>query len=364
MALNRFQPILIAGLLPLLIFTWFTPTITGQIDFWLLWLLAMTLVGLPLIFAEIGLAHRSGTTPLIALPKLTREADISTTWRGFGWLTIILLMIVNGHLLLSSTKLLTSFFVQIETLVILSVLFLAVIGLSFLKQLSGWLAFALALVSVVINLMQSFNNIQWQMTAMSLTEWSIAVVMALVCVGVGTGLFWHARANQLLESAEQPKKNQLIASHAVLPIWGVQIVTGGLMAMTITLKSSDLTNLIYAMAMLCGAGYLLYLTTSQVSLRWKQQPFNFLVLVLVALVSVMLAATMPISWLNHLLVIFSLVTAIWLAIFAGWQMKISHVRKSLNFQSEAIYNIWRVAVRIAVPLAILLAVIGWVLSWF
>ncbi len=36
------------------------------------------------------------------------------------------------------------------------------------------------------------------------------------------------------------------------------------------------------------------------------------------------------------------------AIFAGWIMKISHLRKSMNFSNEAFYNIWRIAVRIGI----------------
>lgn len=103
---QSFQPILIAVILPLLVFAWFSRSVAGQVDFWLLWLLAMTLVGLPLVFAEVVLAHRSGTTPLVGLPMLTREADIGTVWRGFGWLTVALLTVVTGHLLASSVELL------------------------------------------------------------------------------------------------------------------------------------------------------------------------------------------------------------------------------------------------------------------
>jgi SNF family Na+-dependent transporter len=46
------------------------------------------------------------------------------------------------------------------------------------------------------------------------------------------------------------------------------------------------------------------------------------------------------------------------AIFAGWIMKISHLRKSMNFSSELFYNLWRIAVRIVLPLGIVLAMIS------
>jgi SNF family Na+-dependent transporter len=47
-------------------------------------------------------------------------------------------------------------------------------------------------------------------------------------------------------------------------------------------------------------------------------------------------------------------------IFAGWAMKVSHARKELNLPSEAIYNVWRVAVRLVVPLAVLFVFSGYV----
>jgi len=87
-----------------------------------------------------------------------------------------------------------------------------------------------------------------------------------------------------------------------------------------------------------------------------------LALVVLAVLSLALAMV-PTAWLNQLIIVISLVTAVWLAVFAGWQMKISHLRKSLNFSSEGLYNLWRIAVRIIVPLAVVLAIVGWVLGW-
>ncbi|HNI62820.1 MAG TPA: hypothetical protein PLF28_05085, partial [Agitococcus sp.] len=46
----------------------------------------------------------------------------------------------------------------------------------------------------------------------------------------------------------------------------------------------------------------------------------------------------------------SLLTMILYCVFVGWVMKISHVRKALNFSHEGIYNLWRVAIRLVVPL--------------
>lgn len=362
MLLPRLQPLLIAGLLPLLIFAWFTPQIAGQIDFWVLWLVAMILVGLPLVFAEIGLAHRSGTTPLVGLPKLTREADVSTVWRGFGWLTALLLLIVAGHLLASASSILLPSLAGMALPALLGILALVVIGLSFTKQIAGWLAIGLAVFAMLLNLTQPHPTIAWQMTNVSLPEWTMAVLLALVSVGAGTGLYWHARASQLLLSnSPEENKTTLIASRQVLPVWAFQMVVGGLMAMTVA-PNSQIAGLVYALAMVAGAGYLVNAITHQVSLFWRQQAFNFLALVIVALVATAFAFV-PTAMLNQMLILISLVCALWLAVFSGWQMKISHLRKSLNFGSEGIYNIWRIAVRVIVPLAIVLALVGWIMSF-
>lgn len=360
MTVNRFQPLLIAGLLPLLVFAWFTQGVVGQIDFWLLWLLAMVLVGLPLVFTEVALAQRSGTTMLVGLPKLTREADVSTVWRGFGWLTVLLLVIVIGHLLAQSGALLQPLLGTVALPAVLAIMALIVIGLSFFKHIAGWLAFGLGLVALVVN--ASMHGIHaWQMTATSLGEWSLAVVLALVCVGAGTGLFWHARANQLLaQSTDSEDKNRLAASRYVLPVWGAQLIGGALVALVLT-PMTDIASWLYIAAMMAGAAYLVHIVTHQLSLRLFQQSFSFLALVLVTVASLIIAM-LPTTWLNQALMILSLITAVWLAMFAGWQMKISHLRKSLNFASEGVYNLWRIAVRIIVPLAILLAIIGWVIS--
>ena len=61
---------------------------------------------------------------------------------------------------------------------------------------------------------------------------------------------------------------------------------------------------------------------------------------------------------NNLLILWGLVICLIYALFAGWIMKISHLRKSMNFSSEAVYNIWRIAVRIVLPVSIILAIVA------
>ena len=59
------------------------------------------------------------------------------------------------------------------------------------------------------------------------------------------------------------------------------------------------------------------------------------------------------------LMLWGLVICLIYSIFVGWIMKISHLRKALNFSNEIFYNIWRIAVRIVLPLSIVLAIISY-----
>ena len=61
---------------------------------------------------------------------------------------------------------------------------------------------------------------------------------------------------------------------------------------------------------------------------------------------------------NLLLIVWGLVICLIYAIFAGWIMKMSHLRKALNFSNEGFYNLWRIAIRVVVPLSIILAMVA------
>ena len=39
-------------------------------------------------------------------------------------------------------------------------------------------------------------------------------------------------------------------------------------------------------------------------------------------------------------------------------MKISHLRKAMNFSNELFYNLWRIAVRVVLPLSIVMAIVA------
>ena len=61
---------------------------------------------------------------------------------------------------------------------------------------------------------------------------------------------------------------------------------------------------------------------------------------------------------NVLLMLWGLIICLIYAIFAGWIMKISHLRKAMNFSNELFYNLWRIAVRLVLPLSIVVAMVA------
>lgn len=375
----RYASYFMAALLPLLLFRWFAPASIGEIDFWLLWLFAMVLVSLPVTYAEIALAYRSVEAPLAGMQKLTREADASPLWRSFGWLAAIVAIIIAALVIsgassailaalidLNSAPNLPSFAVAGGLMVI--ALLLSLLGVAPLP-----IGLGLMVVGLMMGLAGGLPQVEFAMTNISLTEWARAVALALVSVGAGTGLYWfgqHLVAKQTITAVESgnlnaassnsPKAaNVYRATKLVLPIWILQLVVGVVALLSSGLALPPIGQLLYWAGVLFVASYLLHYSAQQLAHK-----FGLLVSLLITLaVGLLLVIVVPTSWLVGLLVVISSVAVLLLSVFAGWRMKISHLRKSLNFGNEALYNLWRVAIRLVVPLALILALIGWMILW-
>lgn len=384
---------LLACVLPLFLFTWFAEPYASQMDFWLAWLVAMLLVSLPVLFAEIGLARRSGQSPLLAMPVLTRESDSSMAWRGYGWLAqltalslaalVIASIGVHGQALFAMVGVVLPTFV-VGALLMAVVLIISTLGLGLIKPML-LLALLAVLATIGIHLADGFELTNMQMTAFSLAEWARAVALALLCFAVGGGVYWwelsqtnlnQAQPNQVNQSAQ----SQLSASRQVLPILAVQVVVGlvamvlvaskeATLSMTLMLMSTDTTlvqgakmgsTLVSGLLVMAGVSLAIALVSmTMIQVKERLGLVKSMLMLLPALVLVVL----PVYVLWGLTVMLSIISVLMLSIFVGWQMKISHLRKSLNFSSEINYNLWRVAIRIFVPLALLVAMVGWVQIW-
>lgn len=371
----RYASYFIAVLLPLLLFRWFAPASIGEIDFWLLWLLAMVLVALPVVYAEIALAYRSVEGPLAGMQKLTRESDASPIWRSFGWLAA-LVSIVIAALIISgaSTGILTALTElnstpDVPSFAVAAGLMVITVLLSLLGTAPLPIGLGLMVVGLILSIANGVPDISFAMTDISLVEWARAVALALVSVGAGTGLYWFGQnlvskqTVTAVEASSQQAQSRAArdyrATKLVLPIWILQLLVGVVALFISGMSLPPIGQLLYWAGVLFVVSYLLHYSTQQLAHK-----FGLLVsLIITFVLALLLVVAIPTTWLVGILVIVSSIAVLLLSVFAGWQMKISHLRKSLNFSSEAFYNLWRVAIRLVVPLALLLALIGWVIQW-
>lgn len=374
----RYASYFIAALLPLLLFRWFAPVSIGEIDFWLLWLLAMLLVSLPVVYAEIALAYRSAEAPLAGMQKLTREADVSTFWRSFGWLAalvsvLIAALVISG----ASTGILAALtelnsVPNVPSFAIAAGLMVIAVLLSLLGVAPLPIGLGLMLIGLLLGVANGLPNIAFAMTDVSLSEWARAVALALVSVGAGTGLYWFGQNlirkqtvtavgtdNHNAQTTRNSAAPAYRATKLVLPIWVLQLVVGVVALFISGMALPPIGQLSYWIGVVFVASYLLHYSSQQLAHK-----FGLLVsVVLTFVLALLLVVAIPTNWLVGILVIISSIAVLLLSVFAGWLMKISHLRKSLNFGNEAFYNLWRVAIRLIVPLALLLALIGWVMQW-
>jgi len=372
----RYASYFIAALLPLLLFRWFAPASIGEIDFWLLWLLAMVLVALPVVYAEIALAYRSVEGPLAGMQKLTREADVSPIWRSFGWLAALVSIVIAALVISGASTGILSALTELNSVpdvpsfAVAAGLMVIAVLLSLLGVTPLPIGLGLMVIGLLLGFANGVPNAGFAMTDVSLTEWARAVALALVSVGAGTGLYWFGQnlvSKQTVTAVEansQQAKNRAAtreyrATKLVLPIWILQLLIGVVALFTSGISLPPIGQLLYWGGVLFVASYLLHYSTQQLTHK-----FGLLVsLIITFAVALLLVVAIPTAWLVGILVIISSIAVLLLSVFAGWQMKISHLRKSLNFSNEAVYNLWRVAIRLVVPLALLLALVGWVMQW-
>ena len=318
-----------------------------QFDFWLLWLGAMIVLALPIAYLEIGLAKRSQTSALQALSNLTRDADASARWRVVGWLAVVFVSFLAGRVLSSATQLVSQ---QIEVTVSSQILFaifaMMAMGLSFVpRQLLVLLASLGVITAFIFANRMGMPVSSWQWTAITFNEWGNATVLALVATGLGLGVYW--------QSSLAAVKTQAAASSAVLPIWLallLAVVTVGFFAV-----HGQLPVMAWVGAAILTAALLIQFAKAQ--LVQRQIALIIQWVIIVAALAVWAISQIE-QVLNPLLMLWGLVICLIYAIFAGWIMKISHLRKAMNFSTELFYNLWRIAVRVVLPLAIVLAMLS------
>lgn len=348
-ALSRWLSPLMAFCLSFIIIASLAPVVgihaDRQIDFWLLWLSTMLILALPITYLEIALAKRSKMTALNALSSLTRDADASQKWRLVGWLAVGFIPFLAGSILSNAGQLLRQFaFQNVNVNLVFIGLAIAAIVISFLSRKIIVLCTLIGvLAAIVVGQLQGTALVAWHVTPVQLSEWGSATVLALVASGLGMGLYWQTSLATI--------KQQDVATKTVLPIWIAQLLA--VIAFGFFAVNSLASGFAFVIAVLGGAALLLNLVREQL----LERQFNLVLQWLLIVVALCIWAVPAMHHvLNTLLMLWGLIICLIYAIFAGWIMKISHLRKSMNFSNELFYNLWRIAVRVILPLSIIVAI--------
>lgn len=345
--LSGFTPFFVAAVLPLFAFNWLIPKGVIQLDLAILWLVVMIVVGLPMVFAEFALAKRSGKTPVLGMQILTRQSDSSLWWRVFGWLSVALAMVLSARLIVLTNTALSSL-IDVPAMAVGFVLAIAALIISFWGNKLLPIALIATLLGIITGLVGT-DRPHIALTPTSLSEWGLVVAMGLVSIGAGSGLYWFG-------SQEYQDKH---LTRPVLLVWVTALVAGLVGFVVPTVSLAGLPLILYGLGAFLMAAFLLHYANNQLAVKLGNIKANAISgIVLLGLV-IGLALLLDLALLLGFVVAFlGLVASLVLAIFAGWQMKISHLRKSFAFKSEIRYNLWRIAVRVMTPLAVLVALVG------
>ena len=336
-AMSKWLSPLMAFCLSFLIIATLAP-ITGiqidrQLDFWMLWLATMLILALPVCYLEIALAKRSKTTALQALSSLTREADSSQRWRIVGWLAVVFIPFLAGAMLNHASNVIAVANLDVQQPVIFARLIL--VGITTIGVLA----------SLIMANVMGTELPAWHVTPVQFVEWGNATVLALVASGLGMGLYWQSSLTVV--------KQQDVATKTALPIWVAQLLA--IIAFGFFAVKAEIPAFALIAAIVAAAALLMQMAREQL----QQRQMNIIIqwaIVIAATLVWLIPNVAPIF--NNLLILWGLVISLIYALFAGWIMKISHLRKSMNFSSEAVYNIWRIAVRIVLPVSIILAIVA------
>lgn len=318
-----------------------------QLDFWALWLVTIFILALPLTYLEFALVKRAKTTVLNALLSLTRESDVSINWRLIGWLSVIFMPFLAGAMLANighNTLTLAQFGLS-ETLLFLGLAVCAAIFSFFPRQILIVLSIVGVITSLITSHFFGLNLETWHVTPLVFKEWGSATVLALVASGLGLGIYAQANIQEV--------NNQEKTSTFVLPLWIAQLLA--VIAFGFFAVQSQVPAFTMLVTVLFGSALLLQFAIQQV----QQRGLNPIIQYMVAFAPMFLWAwTNAIDYLNLVVMLWGLLICLTYAIFAGWMMKVSHLRKALNFNNEMIYNLWRIGVRVVLPLSIIVAMVS------
>lgn len=340
---------------------------------WPLGLLGALLVGLPLLLAEQAMAVRAKQPGIAGMQLLTREADAARGWRFPAYAGLALSVAFSAVFALVSGLLLTQV-VQTLWQPLTSIL-----GLSASAAPAGAALWpVLTLLSLLIALGRSIRTVpMWLWLAVTL------ILLALLGVEMAN----HQTIPLITDLgliAGLPNTGTINASLLA----GALVAGGGMSAAaTLRLHYGELKSMLAVPAITAlfviavfalhhgggsAAAALLGVVVTQLGLsaslapalaEARQRNLPALVAPLAVIIPVTLLAESLWLWgdvstlglLVQLIAVALALNLLVLSIYAGWVMKISHLRKAVNLPSEQLYNLLRVALRLLAPITLLVA---------
>jgi NSS family neurotransmitter:Na+ symporter len=343
------------------------------------WLLGLFLLALPLLLLELMLGRRSRRSPLDGLAFLTREADARRFWRAAAWgaalaslLALAAVALVAGgsiQVLAHDAGLVSAAVTEVSATGLAlplgtGSLFLFAAALSLLKpELRSWLLLGVLVLVLLFLALAALAGIGaaetlYQPRALSSEDWRQALRLSLLSLGGGLGVLWLCGMRLSREAPLGRLALGLLLLQAVLAALllpalaslapGVAPPTG----LSLWMLLGALILIALFSLKLIAEPVLLHL----IELGLGRLPSVVLVFAAAAVLAEVLWFSSLMEGVRGLLTVLSLLLLLvlfGLSVFAGWGMKISHARKELALPGEAIYNVWRVAVRLAAPLVIL-----------
>lgn len=344
-------------------------------------LLALILVGLPLLLAEQALAVRAKQATIAGMQALTRESDAPRYWRVLAYNHLFLSVALSAVLAVASGLLATQ---AIQTL---WQPVTAALGLSGSEAPAGAALWPImTLLSVGIALGRSFRTVP-----MGLWLIVLAVLTALLFVQMGqhqtlpltTDLPLLAGLPSLSSGSSSLLAGALLAAGGVGAVGALRSQYGEVRSRTAWAVAAGV--FVVGLVALhhgswCAVAALIGVVVTQLALSASLAPAlaeanarqlpplaaPVLVLIPVTLLaeSIWLFGTRDtLAQLIELLAYGMALNALVLSIYSGWVMKISHLRKAVNLPSEALYNLLRIALRWLAPMTVVVA-IAHAQAWF
>ena len=340
---------------------------------WAMGVVGALFVGLPLLLAEQAMAVRAKQAGIAGMQRLTRESDAARAWRFPAYAGLALSVAISVVFALASGLLLTQ---VVQTL---------------WQPLSGSVGIAssaapagaalwpvLTLLSLLIALGRSIRTVPmwlWLVVTLSLLAllaFQIASHQTLSLVtdlGLMTGLPGIATGNASLLAGA------LVAGGGLSAVATLRVQHGEFSS-AVAVPTIAVLFVVGVVALhhggWCTAAALLGVVVTQLGLsaslapalsEARQRNLPALAAPLAVIIPVTLLAESlwlwgDVSTLGSLVQVLAFVLALnllVLSIYAGWIMKISHLRKAVNLPSEALYSLLRIALRWLAPITLLVA---------